>query len=224
MSQDSPNVTRSALKRRSFLKNAGGAAAALAGVAAVPGLARAQSSSYTPSPDSPADIFTAALIAEDVATVFYYQGLRGGVIQDPNLAGPGGSFNHITTGSAGNVAYLRAALTEEIQHAKLFRGLLYGPKAMGDVDPVQTIYFPTGTFDTLTPFINMLQTLEQIFISAYMVAVREFSPRWSQRGSHTPSMASPTPSRTSSTSPMWRRRFWVSSRSTALWAAPSIRR
>ena len=31
-------------------------------------------------------IFTAALIAEDLATTFYYQGLVGEVLQDPRLA------------------------------------------------------------------------------------------------------------------------------------------
>src|SRR5262249_54954114 len=41
--------------------------------------------------DDPNAIFTAALIAEDLATTFYYNGLIGGVIQDSKLAGAGGS-------------------------------------------------------------------------------------------------------------------------------------
>ncbi len=40
------------------------------------------------SKDTPAEIFTAALIAEDMATTFYYNGLVGAVLQDPALAGP----------------------------------------------------------------------------------------------------------------------------------------
>ena len=165
-----------AVNRRSFLKNAGGATAALAAMAAAPQLLHAQTPTYTASLDTPAEIFTAALIAEDLAITFYYNGLRGRVIQDANLAGPGGSAHIITpSGSESNVAYLRAALSEEVAHAKLFRSLLYGSSAPSTKDPVQTFYFPTGTFDTLTPFINMLQTLEQAFIAAYMCAIREFS-------------------------------------------------
>lgn len=124
--------------------------------------------------DTPAEIFTAALIAEDLATTFYYNGLVGPVIQDPNLAGPGGTANHVTaSGNFGNVDYLRAALSEEITHANLFRALLgiSGPAS----DPVQTFYFPTGIFDTLTPFIATLEALENAFIGAYLAAIHEFA-------------------------------------------------
>ena len=164
------------VNRRSFLRKAGGAAAAMAGLSVMPPPASAQSTtSYTPSPDTPEEIFTTMLIAEDLATVFYYQGLSGPVIQDPNLAGPGGSYNHITTGSAISVDNLRGAFTEDITHAKLFRSMLYGSAALGDADPVQTFYFPTGTFDTLEPFVRTLEELKQILISAYMCVVREFT-------------------------------------------------
>ena len=50
--------------------------------------------------DTVAQIATAALIAEDLATTFYYNGLVGGVITDPNLAGPGGTADNV--GSGGN--------------------------------------------------------------------------------------------------------------------------
>jgi ferritin-like protein len=124
--------------------------------------------------DTPAEIFTAAMIAEDLATTFYYNGLVGQVIQDPNLAGPGGTATHVTSaGNLGNVDYLRAALSEEIAHAKLFRALLgiSGPAK----DPVQTFYFPAGVFDTLTPFIATLEALEDAFIGAYLNAIIEFA-------------------------------------------------
>ena len=75
--------------------------------------------------DTVKEIFTAALIAEDLATTFYYNGLIGTVIQDPNLAGSSGSATNVTSsGNAGNVNYVQAALTEEISHANLFRSLL----------------------------------------------------------------------------------------------------
>jgi hypothetical protein len=124
--------------------------------------------------DTPAEIFTAALIAEDLAATFYYNGLVGPVIQDPNLAGPGGTATHVTSaGNLGNVDYLRAALSEEIAHANLFRALLgiSGPAN----DPVQTFYFPAGVFDTLEPFIATLEALENAFIGAYLNAITEFA-------------------------------------------------
>ena len=125
--------------------------------------------------DTPADIFTAALVAEDLATTFYYNGLVGPVIQDPNLAGPGGSAHHLNPSDSnpGNVAYLQAAFTEEVDHADLMRSLL-GIGSSGQ-DPYQTFYFPTGTFDTLGPFLALLDALENAFIGAYLVAVQEFA-------------------------------------------------
>jgi hypothetical protein len=123
--------------------------------------------------DTPAQIFTAALIAEDLATTFYYNGLVGAVLQDPNLAGPGGTVTHAPNGDQDNVNYIRAALNEEYTHAALFRDLLgiSGPAS----DPVQTFYFPAGTFDTLAPFIGTLEALENAFIGAYLAAIREFA-------------------------------------------------
>ncbi len=41
--------------------------------------------------DTANQIFQAAVIAEDLATTFYYNGLVGTVIMDPALAGPGGT-------------------------------------------------------------------------------------------------------------------------------------
>jgi hypothetical protein len=123
--------------------------------------------------DTPAQIFTAALIAEDLATTFYYNGLVGGVLQDPNLAGPGGTVTRSPKGDQDNVNYIRAALFEEITHANLFRTLL-GISGSAS-DPVQTFYFPAGTFDTLAPFIGTLEALENAFIGAYLAAIREFA-------------------------------------------------
>ncbi len=124
--------------------------------------------------DTVAQIATAALIAEDLASTFYYNGLVGGVIQDPNLAGPGGSAGNVSAGgNLGNVNYIQAALTEEISHANLLRGLLKIPAATSD--PVQTFYFPAGTFDSIGPFLGLLDALENAFIGAYLNAIQEFS-------------------------------------------------
>ena len=166
-----------AMNRRRFLAGIG-VAGAVAGTAALTGcgssgsMAMAQTSMT--SADTAQQIFTAALIAEDLATTMYFNALVGGVIQDPNLAGTGGSATSISsTGNVANVGYLRGALSEEIQHANLMRTQLNISAATSD--PVQTFYFPTGTFDTLSSFFTVLVALETAFIAAYMTAVEEFS-------------------------------------------------
>lgn len=118
--------------RRSFLGKAGllglGTAATLA--LSTPAFGEKESSAERTeetgqAKDTVKEIFTAALTAEDLASTFHYNGLIGLVIQDPNLAGAGGSATNVTrAGSTGNVNYLQAALTEEISHANLFRSLL----------------------------------------------------------------------------------------------------
>lgn len=179
-------MAQSRLGRRSFLSHAGllglGAAATTLTFGSVM-QARAEQDSAAEAAqeaaqtkDTVTEIFTAALIAEDLATTFYYNGLVGTVIQDPNLAGPGGSAEKVTSaGNAGNVNYLQAALSEEISHANLFRSLLgiSGPSR----DPVQTFYFPAGSFDSLSAFTSLLNALENAFIGAYLNAIQEFAAK-----------------------------------------------
>ena len=181
------SIAHARIGRRTFLNRAGlvglGVAASAFTLAGARGALAQQEESESSSEqaleaaqakDTVTEIFTAALIAEDLATTFYYNGLIGGVIQDPSLAGPGGSANMVSSsGNAGNVNYLQAALTQEISHANLFRSLL-GGSAPGK-DPVQTFYFPSGAFDTLTAFTGLLNSLENAFIGAYLNAIQEFS-------------------------------------------------
>ncbi len=160
--------------RRKFFQNLGKAGLAATGglvLANVPTL-KAQSSPATQ--DTANQILTAAVVAEDLATTFYYNGLIGGVITDPALAGPGGTaVAPSATGNVPNVDYLRAAMAQEIAHANLLRAVA-NLGADATTDPYQTFYFPAGTFDTLQPFIAMLETLENAFIGAYLTAIREF--------------------------------------------------
>ncbi len=172
------------LGRRTFLSQAGlaglGAAAA---TLALSGTQRALAESESAAErmeeaeqakDTVKEIFTAALIAEDLATTFYYNALIGPVIQDPNLAGPGGTATDVTSsGNLGNVNYVQAALSEEIAHANLFRSLLRISGA--SEDPVQTFYFPAGSFTTLSAFTGLLNALENAFIGAYLNAIQEFA-------------------------------------------------
>lgn len=174
-------IAQARLARRSFLSKAGvlglGAAATLtlSHSERAFGESKAEKTEETEqTKDTVKEIFTAALIAEDLASTFYYNGLVGTVIQDPNLAGPGGSATSVTSsGNAGNVNYLQAALTEEIDHASLFRSLLGIKESTGD--PVQTFYFPAGAFDTLSTFLGLLNALENAFIGAYLNAIQEFA-------------------------------------------------
>jgi len=179
-------LTTRALTRRKFLKGTGVAglgmaSATLIGGSVSPLLGQTKNAVFpngkapTTIHDTVPEIFTAALVAEDLATTFYYNGLVGPVIMDPNLAGPGGTPHdpNPTDSNPGNVAYLQAAFTEEIDHADLFRTLL--SIGSSGQDPYQTFYFPSGTFNTLGPFLALLDALENAFIGAYLVAVQEFA-------------------------------------------------
>ena len=169
------------LERRSFLGKTGKIGLAAAAALTVPGLgggatafANIPGNGDNLSGDTALEIFTAALIAEDLATTFYYNGLVGGVITDPNLAGTGGTATSVAAdGDGGNVDYIRAALSEEMTHANLLRTLIGGKSAAGD--PVQTFYFANGIFDSLTPFLATLEALENAFIGAYLNATIEFA-------------------------------------------------
>ena len=174
LSEKLDSFTQSQSNRRKFLSQAGllGLGVAATGLAAGTPAARAQSSS-TPTQDTVKEIVTAILIAEDLATTFYYNALIGAVIQDPNLAGPGGTATNVSAnGNMPNVVYLRGALTEEISHATLARTILGYPSAAGD--PYQTFYFGAGTFTTLSTFVATLEALENAFIGAYLNAIQEF--------------------------------------------------
>ncbi len=176
-----PEMIDSVVNRRSFITGAsifalGAASASFAGCGDNGPAKTVQAASTT---DTAAQIFTAALIAEDLAITTYYNSLIGGVIQDTNLAGPGGSATNVTSnGSQVNVAYLQGAIAEEVAHAQLLRTLLGLPTdGSGDVAAgvPATFYYPTGTFDTLPNFLPILLALETAFIGAYMTAVEEFA-------------------------------------------------
>lgn len=177
---DAGNTWATALNRRRFLKGAG--LAGLGAAAATLTMGNVFTLRAATTADTVSEILTAALIAEDLATTFYYNGLIGPVIQDVNLAGSGGSANNVASnGNAGNVNYLQAALSEEISHADLLRRLLAGSPGSSipspSKDPVQTFYFPAGSFGALGPFLGLLDALESAFIGAYMTAVEEFATR-----------------------------------------------
>lgn len=176
----------SVVNRRSFLTGVGavGIGAAAATIIGCSNSAGTGTTSTTgvqaaATTDTATNIFTAALIAEDLAITTYYNALSGGLITDANLAGPGGTATNVSaSGSVVNVAYFQAALLEEVQHAQLLRTLLgLNANGSGDVGAgvPASFYYPTGTFDTLQNFLPVLLALETAFIGAYMTAVEEFA-------------------------------------------------
>lgn len=178
------DITQARLDRRKFLRKAGvfGLGAAASGLVLASGnsayaqqeVQAEQVQDHVQNQDTVMEIATAALIAEDLATTFYYNALIGPVIQNVNLAGPGGSATNVTaSGNMGNVLYVRAALSEEINHADLFRSVLPIPNP--SKDPIQTFYFPAGTFNTLAAFTGTLNALENAFIGAYLNAIQELA-------------------------------------------------
>src|SRR5580704_10577177 len=158
--ENSTATATNLLQRRSFLTRAGLVGLSATAAAFLPGLpVRAESDpSDNLSKDTVVEIFTAALIAEDLASTFYYNALVGPVIMDPNLAGPGGSATDVTPGGqADNVAYFRAALSQEITHANLLRSLIGGTGP--GRDPIKTFYYPAAAFENLSAFTTVLDAL-----------------------------------------------------------------
>ena len=120
--------------------------------------------------DSLERILDTALLAERLATTFYYAGLTApAVLRDRRLAGtPNVQSTHYA--KPGNVKYLRATLDAESKHAALLaKG---GAKAS-----VEHFHFPAGAFHELGmaqqpgTFLGVLESLETAFTDAYAVAV-----------------------------------------------------
>jgi hypothetical protein len=126
------------------------------------------------SGDTAQQIFNVGLIADDLSTVFYFNGLtQPGVIESADMSGPGGSATNVKTDNADRVGYFRAALAEEIEHANLFRQLT--GRTSPSMDPVQMFFFPTNTFNSFDAFIQLLLQLEDAAVGITMTAVQEFA-------------------------------------------------
>ena len=96
--------------------------------------------------------------------------------------------------AADDQGYLKAARQEEMSHYLLEKSVT------GKPSPFTTFYYPQKMFDDAQTTLNMLVTLEDAFIAAYLVGVRNF---------RTPTCASR------------RRGSWASRAITARWRASS---
>jgi hypothetical protein len=144
------------VSRRSFLSHA----SLLGGATLLPFAGRAEdedgdSGSGLSSGDR--QILIAAEIAEALAVTTY-----------TNIINTAPFFTRLASDDQG---YLAAALQEEMSHYLLEQA------ATGKPSPFTQFYFPKGMFADAQTTLNTLVTLEDAFIAAYLVGVRDFSKR-----------------------------------------------
>jgi hypothetical protein len=101
------------------------------------------------------EILVAAQIAEALAVTTY-----------TNIINTAPFFGRLASDDQG---YLRAAREEEMSHYLLEQGVTHKPS------PFTTFYYPSKMFSDAQTTLNVLVTLEDAFIAAYLVGVRNFS-------------------------------------------------
>jgi hypothetical protein len=141
--------------RKSFLKGAavaGVGAAGLGTLAPAAALARGRKKGPT---RGDVEILKAAQLAEALAVTTY-----------TNIIGAAPFFKNIPADDQG---YLQGALQEEMSHYLLEESLTGKPAA------ASTFYYPPKMFSDAQTTLNILVTLEDAFIAAYLVGVRDFS-------------------------------------------------
>ena len=142
--------------RRTFLK---GAAAGGAGLVALGGVAPSVASAKKKKKKGPTKgdiaILGAAQIAEALAVTTY-----------TNIINTAPFFKHLASDDQG---YLKAARQEEMSHYLLEMSVTKKPS------PFTQFYYPPKMFTDAQTTLNTLVTLEDAFIAAYLVGVRDFS-------------------------------------------------
>ena len=152
--------------RRSFLKRASigtlAGSLALASSAAFGGLLKASASdtnhadpAHRGLTPTDRDILIAAEIAEALAVTTY-----------SNIINTAPFFKNLASDDQG---YLMAAVNEEMSH------YLLEQSATGRPSPFTTFFYPPNMFTDAQTTLNVLVTLEDAFIAAYLVGVRRFS-------------------------------------------------
>jgi hypothetical protein len=143
--------------RKSFLKGAAVAGAGAAGMSALaPTIALAKGKGKGGgSAKSDLAILEAAQIAEALAVTTY-----------TNIINTAPFFKYIPADDQG---YLKGAVQEEMSHYLLEESLTKKPS------PFTSFYYPPKMFADAQTTLNILVTLEDAFIAAYLVGVRHFS-------------------------------------------------
>jgi len=152
----SEDHTDKGIDRKQFLGRAAVGAGAIAGAggmaALIPGFAAAQSSGPTAGDLA---ILGAAEIAEALAVTTY-----------TNIIDTSPFFKRIPGDDQG---YLKAARQEEMSHYLLEKSVTGKPAG------ATTFYYPKKMFSDTQTTLDVLVTLEDAFIAAYLVGVRDFS-------------------------------------------------
>ena len=137
--------------RRTFLGRAGIAAAGVATLGALPAIAKADAGGITPGD---VEILVAAEIAEALAVTTYTNITRAAFFA--NLA-------------SDDQGYIEAARQEDMSHYLLEQSVT------GKSSPFTTFYYPADMFSSARTTLNVLVSLEDAFIAAYLIGVRQFS-------------------------------------------------
>ncbi len=164
--------------RRRFLaaSAATGAGLALAGtVLSRDALAATGLHASQPGSETAQDIINTALVAEQLATTFYYTALTTpAIIGTSLLAGSSADPNNVSNdGDKNNTAYFQAALDQEAKHAAAL-------SKAGAMSSLTGFYFPASTFEDIGytskvgSFLWVLDHLETAFIGAYLAAIKRF--------------------------------------------------
>ncbi|HEY2766625.1 MAG TPA: ferritin-like domain-containing protein [Solirubrobacteraceae bacterium] len=143
--------------RKDFLRGAAVAGAGLAGLGALApagALARGAKKKKGPTRGDVA-ILKAAQIAEALAVTTY-----------TNIIQAAPFFKNLPSDDQG---YVKAALQEEMSHYALEESLTGRPS------PFSAFYYPPKMFSDAQTTLDILVTLEDAFIAAYLVGVRDFS-------------------------------------------------
>jgi hypothetical protein len=138
--------------RKGFLKSAAVAGAGVVGLGALPGSALAAAGGPTKGDLA---ILGAAQIAEALAVTTY-----------TNIINTAPFFKNLPADDQG---YLKAAVQEEMSHYLLEKSLTGKPAAF------TTFYYPAKMFSDAQTTLDILVTLEDAFIAAYLIGVRDFS-------------------------------------------------
>jgi hypothetical protein len=142
--------------RKGFLKSAAATGAGAAGLGMLgPAAALASGARKGGLTQRDVKILKAAQIAEALAVTTY-----------TNIINTSPFFKNIP---ADDQDYLKAAVQEEMSHYLLEESLTKKPT------PFTTFYYPPKMFSDAQTTLNILVTLEDAFIAAYLVGVRDFS-------------------------------------------------
>jgi hypothetical protein len=152
------NQDNANLNRRSFLTRA----SMIGGAALLPLAARARDNKCDNDDQGrinkdDVDILIAAEIAEALAVTTYM-----------NIINVAPFYTRLPAADQG---YIMAALQEEMSH------YLLEESVTSKGTPFTTFYYPPGMFKNAQTTLNTLTTLEDAFIAAYLVGVRNFSTR-----------------------------------------------